>query len=115
MIPHLRSKNRCHPNTSPACAGCKLPHVLELASSDHPDIARQLDGKLKRVQFDTLPEFSESLDNICSLLDTTRREFLERAMMDAIFRAEAAFLAAYKEATGQDYADSSVVSNIPEA
>ena len=36
-------------------------------------------------------------------------------MMDAIFRAEAAFLAAYKEATGQDYADSSVVSNIPEA
>ena len=26
---------------------------------DHPDIARQLDGKLKRVQFDTLPEFSE--------------------------------------------------------
>lgn len=82
---------------------------------DHPDIARQLDGKLKRVQFDTLPEFSESLDNICSLLDTTRREFLERAMMDVIFRAEAAFLAAYKEATGQDYADSSVVSNIPEA
>jgi hypothetical protein len=82
---------------------------------DIPDIARQLDGKLKRVQFDTLPQFSEALDNICGLLDTTRREFLERAMMDAIGRAEAAFLAAYKDATGQDYGDSSVTAHIPEA
>jgi hypothetical protein len=70
---------------------------------DIPDVARQLEGKLKRVQFDTLPEFSESLDNICNLLDTTRREFLERAMMDAIGRAEAAFMAAYKDATGEDF------------
>lgn len=70
---------------------------------DIPDVARQLEGKLKRVQFDTFPEFSESLDNICNLLDTTRREFLERAMMDAIGRAEAAFMAAYKDATGEDF------------
>ena len=70
---------------------------------DYPDFARQLDGKLKRIQFDTFPEFSEILDNICNLLDTSRREFLERAMMDAIGRAEAAFLAAYKDATGEDF------------
>ena len=43
---------------------------------DYPDFARQLDGKLKRIQFDTFLEFSESLDNICNLLDTSRREFL---------------------------------------
>ena len=46
---------------SPHARVASCLHVLELASSDHPDIARQLDGKLKRVQFDTLPEFSESL------------------------------------------------------
>lgn len=73
---------------------------------DLPHIAHQLEGKLKRVQFDTLPEFSERLDNICNLLDTTRREFLERAMMDAIGRAEAAFMEAYKDATGEDFGSS---------
>jgi hypothetical protein len=58
---------------------------------------------LKRIQFDTLPQLSESLDNVCSLLGTSRREFLERAMVDAIERAESAFLDAYKSATGEDY------------
>lgn len=48
-------------------------------------------GALKRVQFETLPEHVDSLDKACQLLDCSRREFLELAMMDAIQRAEEAF------------------------
>lgn len=60
-------------------------------------------GQLRRVQFETAPEFVDLLENTCRLLGCTRREFLERATLDAISKAEAEFLAAYKEATGEDY------------
>lgn len=48
-------------------------------------------GALKRVQFETLPEHVDLLENACRMLGCSRREFLELAMMDAIQRAEEAF------------------------
>lgn len=72
---------------------------------DIPAIKDQLSsgGALRRVQFETLPEFVDLLENVCNLLGCTRREFLERSMLEAISKAEAEFLAAYREATGEDY------------
>lgn len=60
-------------------------------------------GTVRRVQFETLPEFVEQLEIICDLLGCTRREFLERATLEAISKAQEEFCQAYRDGTGEDY------------
>lgn len=59
----------------------------------------------KRIQFDTNPVLFEMLENTCSLLDCSKREFLEMAVSDAIHAANERFLDSFKEATGHDFGE----------
>jgi len=61
--------------------------------------------KLKRIQFDTSPLLWEKLENVCGLLDCSKREFLEMAISEAIHRAEENFHKAFEEAAGVDLAE----------
>jgi hypothetical protein len=61
--------------------------------------------KLKRVQFDTSFELSDRLDQVANLLDVSRREFLETALVDAIQRAEQAFHGTFKDVTGEEFGE----------
>lgn len=59
----------------------------------------------KRLQFDTVPELYAEVERICSLLDCSKREFLEMAVCDGINKAQAVFLASFKDASGHDFMD----------
>ena len=61
--------------------------------------------KLKRIQFDTSPKLWERLESICSMLDCSKREFLEMVISEAIDRAEENFQQAFQDASGMDIAD----------
>lgn len=61
--------------------------------------------KLKRIQFDTAPQLADRLESVCSLLNCSKREFLELAVSEAIDQAEYVFMAAFKDAHGQDFMD----------
>lgn len=61
--------------------------------------------KLKRIQFDTSPLLFERLENICGLLECSKREFLEMAISEAIYRADVNFQQAFQDAAGVDLAD----------
>lgn len=61
--------------------------------------------KLKRIQFDTSPLLWEKLESICSMLDCSKREFLEMAISEAIYRADQNFQKAFEEAAGVDLAE----------
>lgn len=59
--------------------------------------------KLKRIQFDTAPQFSADLESVCNLLDCSKREFLEMAVRDAVKVAQDAYFAAFQDVTGKDF------------
>lgn len=59
--------------------------------------------KLKRIQFDTSSQLAERLESVCSLLECSKREFLEMAVWEAIERAQGVFEDAYKEASGREF------------
>lgn len=61
--------------------------------------------KLKRIQFDTAPHLWQQLESICSLLDCSKRQFLEMAISEAIERAEGNFQQAFKDASGLDISE----------
>jgi len=61
--------------------------------------------KLKRIQFDTVPQLYDEVENICNLLECSKREFLELAVRDAIGRAQEVFMQSYKEASGREFMD----------
>jgi hypothetical protein len=61
--------------------------------------------KLKRIQFDTSPLLWEKLENICHTLDCSKRQFLEMAISEAIYRADQNFQKAFEEAAGVDLAE----------
>lgn len=60
-------------------------------------------GAIRRVQFETLPEVVEQLEIICQVLGCTRREFMERATLEAVARAQDEFCRSYRDAAGEDY------------
>lgn len=68
-----------------------------------PDVQEQLG--LKRVQFETVPQLYERLESVCGLLDVSKREFLESALIDAIQAAEDKFHAVFVEATGREFGE----------
>jgi hypothetical protein len=59
--------------------------------------------KLKRIQFDTVPQLADQLENVCALLECSKREFLELAVSDAIAHAQTVFMDSYKDASGRDF------------
>ena len=62
-------------------------------------------GVLKRIQFDTSPVLYSKLENLCSMLNCSKRVFLEMAVIDAIEKAETVFGETYQEATGHAFGD----------
>lgn len=60
---------------------------------------------LKRVQFETHPALAEDLEDVCHLLDVSKREFMEAALVDAINKAQAQFGDIYKQATGREFGE----------
>lgn len=59
--------------------------------------------QIKRIQFDTSLILADKLDAVCSLLNCSKREFLQMAVMDAVEQAEAVFCDSYKDVTGREF------------
>lgn len=59
--------------------------------------------KLKRIQFDTNAGLFDKLEQVCNLLDCSKRIFLEMAVIEAIQKAESAFMQTYESEMGEEY------------
>lgn len=59
--------------------------------------------KFKRIQFDSHAGLTEQLEEVCNLLDCTKREFLEMAVYEAVHRARETFFKTYQNETGCEY------------
>lgn len=59
--------------------------------------------KLKRIQFDTSAQLADKLENVCNLLDCSKRVFLEMVVWEAIEAAELKFGEAFCDAYGTDF------------
>lgn len=78
-----------------------VDHFLNGESGD--ELRAEL--KLKRIQFDTVPQLYDKLESVCSLLECSKREFLEMAVWDAIDRAQDSFMDSFKDGAGIDFMD----------
>ncbi len=76
-----------------------LDHFL---NSEQGDELRE-NLKLRRIQFDTHPALSDKLEMTCNLLDCSKREFLEMAVIDAISKAHEVFCSTYKNEAGHEF------------
>lgn len=74
-----------------------LDHLLK----DPHNAAAMQEILSKRIQFDTTPDLFAALENVCSMLDCSKREFLQMAVWEAIDHAQAVFAAAYEQVSGQ--------------
>lgn len=79
------------------------PQLLEsvLNSSQGDEIREKI--LTKRLQFDCLPQLHTEVENICGLLDCSKREFLEMAVREAIDQAEKTFMESFKRAHGDEF------------
>jgi hypothetical protein len=59
----------------------------------------------KRIQFDTTPALYAKLESVCSLLECSKREFLEMAVYDSIVKAESVFGSAFEQVAGKSFID----------
>jgi hypothetical protein len=59
----------------------------------------------KRLQFDCSPQLYEKVESLCALLDCSKREFLEMAVLDGLEQAHSVFEDAFKQAHGQEFTD----------
>jgi len=57
----------------------------------------------KRIQFDTNAMLFEELEKVCSMLDCSKREFLEIVVSEACANAQAVFAESFEEAGGVDH------------
>jgi hypothetical protein len=78
-----------------------VDHFLEGEGGD--EIRENL--KMKRIQFDTFESLTSELDRVCTLLDCSKRVFLEMAVFEALKAAEAQFHEAFEQAHGVDIAE----------
>lgn len=60
--------------------------VDHLVKND-PNVAEQL----KRIQFDCAPFLADELEKVCGLLQCSKREFMEGAVVEALDRAQKAY------------------------
>lgn len=59
--------------------------------------------KLKRIQFDTHAGIADKLDQVCNLLDCSKRVFLEMAVIEALEKASDTFFKTYEDETGGEF------------
>jgi hypothetical protein len=57
---------------------------------------------LKRIQFDTSPALVDELEKVCDLLECSKRQFLEGAVVDALDRAKQAYFKTLSEVGGDE-------------
>lgn len=76
-----------------------LDHIL--ASEQGDEVREKL--LTKRLQFDTTPELYSKVEQLCTLLDCSKRQFLEMAVSDALDKAWAVFEDSFKEAHGEEF------------
>lgn len=58
--------------------------------------------RLRRVQFDAYEPLIEEMDSLCQLLECSRRQFLEGAMVDAIEKARSLYAATLERVADPD-------------
>lgn len=76
-----------------------IDHFLAGAQGD--ELRAEL--KLKRIQFDTSSVLADKLDEVCNLLDCSKRVFLEMAVFEAITSAQKTFHQTYEDEMGLDH------------
>jgi hypothetical protein len=76
-----------------------IDHFLEGEQGD--ELRAEL--KLKRIQFDTHAGLADRLEQVCNLLDCSKRVFLEMAVIEAVQKASDIYFKTYKEETGSDF------------
>lgn len=59
----------------------------------------------KRLQFDCHAELYAEVESICGLLDCSKRQFLEMAVIDALEKAERIYMEAFKEGSGREFGE----------
>ena len=59
----------------------------------------------KRLQFDCHPDLYQRVEEMCDLLECSKRMFLEMAVCDALNKAGDIFMASFKEGSGRDFFD----------
>jgi hypothetical protein len=57
----------------------------------------------KRLQFDCTKDFYEEVEQLCSFLDCSKREFLQMAVRNALDKAHDIFMDSFKEVRGVDF------------
>jgi hypothetical protein len=95
------SKMRGYENALTSTNSQFVDHLL--ASDQGDEIRKTI--LTKRLQFDTTPELFNQVESTCSLLQCSKREFLEMAVCEAISKSEGVFMDAFKEASGRDFMD----------
>lgn len=83
--------------SSNACVG----DLLASGSVEH-------NAPLKRVQFETFSHLVDRLEAVCSVLGISKREFLERALVDSLDVTWSTFSQTYQTLTGEPYGDPAV-------
>ncbi len=78
-----------------------IDHVLNGPQGDE---ARET-FKLKRLQFDTVPQLYEEVENVCALLGCSKREFLELAVSQAVIDAQKTFSETYHATAGHEFGE----------
>ena len=78
------------------------PLIDHLLSSEQGDAAREK-LLLKRLQFDCSPQLYARVESVCSLLNTTKREFLEMLVSGGCDMAEETFMTSFKDAHGEEF------------
>jgi len=91
----MRALQSVHSSANPGL----LDHVLNSSQGD--DLRETL--KLRRIQFDTYPALSDQLESMCNLLNCSKREFLEMAVVDALSKAGDVFFSTYEKETGHEF------------
>lgn len=76
-----------------------LDHFLDSSQGDE----LRENFKLRRIQFDTHPALSDELESMCNLLNCSKREFLEMAVIDALSKAGKVFFSTYEKEAGHEF------------
>jgi response regulator of citrate/malate metabolism len=76
-----------------------IDHFLEGEQGD--ELRAEL--KLKRIQFDTHAGLADKLEEVCNLLDCSKRVFLEMAVIEAVQKAMDTFFKTYKAEAGCEF------------
>jgi len=72
----------------------------QIKSSDSDNLSSL---PLKRIQFDAWEGLSLELESVCELLEVSKREFCELAIVEALAKAKTKFFETYRQATGEEF------------